>query len=391
MTSDQNCRCTSSLYNFIRKIVLTLSALVLSIQCAHYNVGPINPLLLLMTFPDNQCILVTVASTKVASDLTNFPLLVSVSSNSMLSSLAASDGSDIYFTDATGTQLDHQVEYYDGTTGQLIAWVRVPLLSASLDNSIYLRYGEGSTPATVQSSNVWDANYLGVWHLNQSTGGSNAILDSTSTGFHGTDQNGITLGATGKIGAAIELDGNNDYIDLGNANVHKGRSPFTFSAWVKAYTAPGSNDDYGIWDRRTATDPDSFGFLLGDWATADDTRTKISSNTGGSWNNHLGSTQNTLNVWTYLAASYDGTNVTFYRNGATDGSVAYTQPNDANNLSQAIGSVGDGARGFFDGQIDELRLSGVARSADWISTSYSNQSDPASFGTLTQCQTGLLQ
>ena len=35
--------------------------------------------------------------------------------------------------------------------------------------------------------------------------------------------------------------------------------------------------------------------------------------------------------------------------------------------------------GYFNGAIDEVRLSNVARSAAWISTEYNNQYAPASF------------
>ncbi len=36
----------------------------------------------------------------------------------------------------------------------------------------------------------------------------------------------------------------------------------------------------------------------------------------------------------------------------------------------------------FDGQLDELRLSNVARSADWILTQYRDHDDPAGFVTV---------
>ena len=41
-----------------------------------------------------------------------------------------------------------------------------------------------------------------------------------------------------------------------------------------------------------------------------------------------------------------------------------------------------GADGYFTGQIDEVRVSNIARSAAWIQTEYNNQSSPATFYTV---------
>src|SRR5207302_7471913 len=40
---------------------------------------------------------------------------------------------------------------------------------------------------------------------------------------------------------------------------------------------------------------------------------------------------------------------------------------------------GSSFRANFTGSMDEVRLSNVARSADWIATEYNNQSSPAAF------------
>ena len=70
------------------------------------------------------------------------------------------------FTPTPGgvTKLKWQVEKYDGTTGNLIAWVKIPSVSSSSDTVFYLFYGDSSIN-TDQSDppNTWDANFKGVW------------------------------------------------------------------------------------------------------------------------------------------------------------------------------------------------------------------------------------
>ena len=104
------------------------------------------------------------------------------------------------------------------------------------NKSIYMYYGFPSTPLDNQyPSAVWDANYKGVWHLKETTGGHGAIKDSTSNNNHGTDMGGPTLGASGKIGNAIGFDGLNDIGHVQNsgstASLDLTSGPLTISAW----------------------------------------------------------------------------------------------------------------------------------------------------------------
>src|SRR5262249_29946925 len=77
--------------------------------------------------------------TKVSgsSSLTNFPVLVLLTSDPNLQSTAKSDGSDIVFTDGTGvTKLAHEIESY--SAGTLVAWVQVPTVSTTSNTVIYM-------------------------------------------------------------------------------------------------------------------------------------------------------------------------------------------------------------------------------------------------------------
>jgi len=63
------------------------------------------------------------------------------------------------------------------------------------------------------------------------------------------------------------------------------------------------------------------------------------------------------------------------------GSISNTLPTGIGAALAADGVEGTRAQ-FFDGIIDEVRLSDVARTAAWIQTSYNNQGDLGSFYTL---------
>ena len=146
--------------------------------------------------------------TGCGTTLSNFPLLFSVTDLDLSTAsgqVTDPQGDDILFraTDTAtcgGTApctLDHEIESYNSTTGQLLAWVRVPSLNTSAagsDTKIYVYYGNTDIASSIENINpVWDANYMGVWHFNEdpAVAGTDGIKDSTSHGNHGTDFGGM--------------------------------------------------------------------------------------------------------------------------------------------------------------------------------------------------------
>jgi len=98
------------------------------------------------------------------SALSNFPVLVSLTDTN-ISDHAQFDGDDLVFTDYAGNRLHHEIEFYDGNHGQLVAWVNVTSLSGDEDTKVYLYYGNPSCGNQEHISDVWDAGYRMVQHL----------------------------------------------------------------------------------------------------------------------------------------------------------------------------------------------------------------------------------
>ena len=80
-------------------------------------------------------------ATGVDSDLTDFPALVSITDLEIFEKTNETDLKDIIFTASDGTtKLAHEIERYDSSTGEVIAWVKIPTLSASATTDIYIYY-----------------------------------------------------------------------------------------------------------------------------------------------------------------------------------------------------------------------------------------------------------
>jgi hypothetical protein len=133
----------------------------------------------------------------------DFPFLVSLSGDWLKTTAADTtngritndNGYDIIFKDTSGTQLDHEIEDYDGTAGTLVAWVRIPTLSYDTDTVIYMYYGNECISSTQENiTGVWDSNYKGVWHLRETKVGISETGSATNVG-NSTSPN-ITHGLT---------------------------------------------------------------------------------------------------------------------------------------------------------------------------------------------------
>ena len=160
---------------------------------------------------------ITVDSSKVPSTQTNFPVLINITDTD-LRDHAQSSGNDILFTNATGTKLNHEIDLWVNTTGQLVAWVNVTSLSSSADTILYMYYGNSDAADQQNVHGTWDENYVAVYHMNDVT--TSTILDSTSNANHGTKKGANEPNQVdGKIGKAQDFNrANTEYINLGNSN-----------------------------------------------------------------------------------------------------------------------------------------------------------------------------
>jgi len=317
---------------------------------------------------------ITINSSKVSADVINFPVLVDIT-DSDLSSKARSDGYDIVFTELDGrTTLLHEVENYTSSSGKLVAWVKVPSLSSSSDTVIYMYYGNsGQSSPSENPSGVWDDDFMGVWHLTESTGGTDAIKDSTSNDNDGSDSGSPTLEASGKIGNAIDFDGSDDYINCGDStSLDILGTAMTISAWVAADFDP-SNVNYD-----TVLDKDKY--RLHFYPSITDPCWKWRLKTGSFSSCDTQDVTWDVDEWHYLTATYNGTHMQIYWDGQVNYTVSKTGNILTNDVELYIG-YGEGRSSIYhyDGTIDEVRVSDVNRSAEWIETEFNNQNDTASF------------
>ncbi|MEM2589387.1 MAG: DUF2341 domain-containing protein [Candidatus Bathyarchaeia archaeon] len=293
--------------------------------------------------------------TKVVADQTNFPVLIDLT-DPYLKTKAQPDGADILFTDQNQVKLSHEIEHYDNITGRLIAWVKVPSLSSTVNTVIYMYYGNSYCENQQNPTEVWTENYKLVLHLNEETG---VHQDSTVYRNNGLTFGNLTQGAVGHIGNCVEFNGG--YIEL--PKVCTNESQFTFSAWV--YPRAGAR------------------YIISEWYSSQGAFLQVSSDYSkiDFYINDLAvSAPITFNSWYYVVGAFDGATARLYINDCLPVSKSASNPQWPSQ-NMYIGDRSDHTRKFY-GFIDEVRVSSIARSQSWILTEYNNQLNPSTFYTI---------
>jgi len=304
---------------------------------------------------------------KVGGVLVNFPVLVvlgSPHSNDLANvsnggSVCDPQGDDIIFTDASYNRLEHQIESYDNATGNLVAWVRFPLLSNTGNTTFRILYGNCQITASQSSAGVWSNDYRGVWHLDDSD-----YTDATPVGNNGTPHN--VTAVPGKIAGAARLRSNNSsYVRMPSfTGAVAPDQPQTISIWAYYSSVPSDEQNFISLQNSGASSAIQVGLRNYDptaWKWGGPTLAAAPSAPASGWH--------------YYVYTFDGTNHRLYVDGTSNEGSTTPQtgiPDEAN-----LGRYNDGSGGdeFFNGYLDEARYSVVTRSAEWITTELNNQND----------------
>jgi len=345
---------------------------------------------------------ITLSNTNVDSELTNFPVLVYLSASSgtgtddvsfVFDELTSDDNRKrIALTSSDGTtQLYGEIERWDDANEKAWIWVKVPTVSDSEDTTIFLYFDDNQPENTTYigdstddvAHNVWDSNYVAVMHMAQDPDGdaTDAMKDSTSNENDGTPTGTMTSAdlVDGKIGKAIEFDGSDDGIELKNESQFDfATESFTLEAFF--YTETVASGNYEIAGKHHDADPS--GYFMREDGTNGDFNAWIYDSGGYE---SAGSSGGVMSVqtWYYGSMMYDATGNNLYANfnGTDYGPTGSVLSPVGNNNPFTIGKENDGTDFPWEGQIDEVRVSNIKRTDDWLKASRISGTDGlASYG-----------
>jgi hypothetical protein len=312
--------------------------------------------------------------------VTDFPLLVRLQGDADLTAYTRLDGSDIRFTTVDGMKLPHELEKWDRTTGDMVAWVRVPSIPAG-GTEIYMEYYNAAATPQENPEGVWDSNYYAVWHLSDAEG--SIVADSTALNTDGAKTgNGKPASLpAGQIAGSMSFGaGGTDLLSFVAPSSQLGSTKTTFEAWVRRdgssanlvrrildFPAGASHVVQVVYPEDGFSTPGSF--LPGSLGVS----AKLN---GGMTIMQTEANTLTANSWHHVGVTADGLAVTVYLDGVQRSLAPVTYNMPSTNVEVTVGghidTTGNPAE-CMTGLLDEVRLSNVVRPPAYFQLLYGNQ------------------
>ena len=345
-----------------------------------------------------------------SATLTDFPVLIRLSKdlNDFRYNKCAANGSDLRFADSDGNLLSHEIDTWN-PSGMSFVWVKVPTLNANTKITAY--YGNANPP-TVNPKDVWSNGYVGVWHLGESARplrNSTATTDIDFTHSHDSSTDPgyfdecIAFATNGAVGTAVGFGTN-----FGSNSAKDNRGG------LLTYDPDGKLSGFDalsieIWERVDAFDETYDRYMLSKRSQEGEKLspyyfdipttlrpTAVLRLEGGeaadvncfvaAWADYM--TQANAGAWNFHCAQYDrnATVHTNYLNGAcvgyrNDASATTGFPLLADTAPLCLGNhtvpyYMNGVKPtVFNGELDELRISNVARPSAWVKATYDTVHD----------------
>lgn len=287
-------------------------------------------------------------------------------------------GDDIVFTTdstcATFTSLDWEVERYTGSTGNLVAWIRIP----SYTTSAYIFYAcvGDATITTFQGdvAGTWASFFKRVYHLPNGT--TLSAVDSTGAA-NGTivSDPQTPLPIEGIVDGGFSNQSINGYITASDTGLPSGNGDRTLSVWYQ---------------RRQVTPSTGYAWCLGNFATANQCfclTFRNSNTTVDLFDGSLRSFAFTAAVgdWHYIVVTWKAATTTgeIFVDGASVGTWVNASQNTTLTGTYYIGETNPAVFNTpVDAYLDEHQITNTVLSADWILDSYNNQFSPSTYYTI---------
>jgi len=297
-----------------------------------------------------------------STDLVDFPVLIKLdhtdATQAGIIALCQSAGQDIRFYDSLGVALSHEIDTW-GTDCYI--HVKLPSIPAGAVTTFYMYYGNPSCADGQNAADVWSNGFAAVYHMNDLT--TSTIKDSLGVNDGAKKAANEPVEAAGSIGKAQSFDGSDDRITMpdfglliaGAWSIEGVISPNAVATAQTIYARRAGNDRVMVW-------------IDGGYLRYETFNGTVFTTKGGAISVGVSAFAVTNNNNT-LTLAINGNAVTETVGAATINSGATHLGSNATAL-------------YYPGLIDELRLSSVARSAEWIADTYKTLMTPATYAEL---------
>ncbi len=304
--------------------------------------------LFVLTTPDG-------ANLPASASEAGFPLLVRLHKDFFDFSQAKADGADVRFSDSTGSALAYQVEEWDASRGTASVWVRLPTIQGNARQELRMHWGKADAASASNGATVFNASngYLSVWHMNGPVRDDVGSLDSKDVGTSATP--GI-IGPARRLGGGQGIFGGKTI-----TNFPTGSAPHTSEAWFRPEKP---NITVLAWGNEQAQGKVVMQFRSPPHINMDCYFSAANVASRGPL---------PPGQWVHVVHTHQKGDSRLYVNGVLDGVSTRTSSPLAIKSPARLWLGGWYDHYEFVGDLDETRISKVARSADWVKLQYENQ------------------
>ncbi len=302
-------------------------------------------------------ILTTSDGAALAPDISvaSFPMLVRLHGDFFDFREAKAGGADLRFATSTGEPLAYQIEDWDAVKGVASIWVRIPKITGNSRQELKLHWGNEKATSESDGKAVFNESngYLSVWHMHDVVQDDVGSLTSTDTG---------TTATVGMIGVARHL-ANGKGVFCGDMipNYPIGSSPHSTEAWFRAEQPNGR---VLAWGNEHGQGKVVMHYMSPPHVKMECYFSGADVRSGSSI---------PLTEWVQVVHTYERGDSRVYVNGVLDGTTK-TESAPLAIKSPARLFLGGWYHNYdFVGDLDEVRISHVVRSPEWIKLQYANQ------------------
>ncbi len=327
-------------------------------------------------------VLITINANQVPSTQTDFPFLFNSTLTDLTIDHVQSGGEDIRFASEDGqTEFDVEIEKMDIGTTTLQAWTKVPSITNGTQFYMYYNNPNASFPPLANIQAVWTSDYKAVYHLNQTdVVSADSTKDSTVNQNDGSPLNSPTQ-LQGQIDGSLNFNGTNEFVLVPDSSeLDPGTGSWSVSAWVN----PDNLIRMDMVGKQNLVDFKGWTFRLSQ--TTGSGRISLLLRDGGTlFVESDGLTVISTGSYCHVVATYDGSKNPIGLNLFIDG-IKQGKNTIVNDLTAPIFTatelnIGDqgGATAsnlIWDGKIDEVHISNIEKTPDFIKTEFNNQNDP---------------
>ena len=221
--------------------------------------------------------------------------------------------------------------------------------SYTLDSG-YVAQLENSLQLSVQPSDL-------EFHYSFDETSGSFVRDTSANDYNGTTVSSPSWGS-GQVDNALSLNGSSQYVTGADVDVS---GTVTVGAWVY----PTSTQSSTIVSKNSTTSDSQTNLTLASSVPTIQMTIGGSSTTATDTGNALPN-----NTWSYVVATYDGSNLRLYVDGTVVDTTPATGVISTNNLLWTIGRFADSGSSYFAGAIDEVKMYSRALSANEIKAEY---------------------